>query len=78
MTERVYTLPYTVENVDKMFEGQQKNRVSMSIFEESDMGAILPRQVTSFEDFRNKSFDELYKVVPLVESESVRANKQHK
>ena len=78
LNERVYMLPYTPENVDAMFEGQQKNRVSMSIFEETEMGAILPRQVTSFEDFRNKSFDELYKVVPLVESESVRANKQHK
>jgi hypothetical protein len=75
LSERVYTVPYTPENVDKMFEGQQKNRVSMVIFEESEMGAILPRQITNFEEFRNKAFDDLYKPVPLVESDNITRHK---
>lgn len=75
LNERVYTVPYTPENVDKMFEGQQKNRVSMSICEETELGAILPRQVTSFEDFRNKPFDDLYKPMPLVESDNITRQK---
>jgi hypothetical protein len=75
LNERVYTLPWTPENVDIMFEGQQKNRVSMVIFEDSEMGAILPRQITNFDDFRSKSFDDLYKPVPLVESDNITRQK---
>jgi hypothetical protein len=70
--EKVFTVPFTPEEVDKYLEGQNVRRVSLVVAEETETGTITPRQVTNLDHFKNKPFDDLYYVQQPATNESTK------
>jgi hypothetical protein len=58
-SEKIFTVPFSPEEVDKYLEGQMARRVMLSVAEETETGAVMPRQVTTLEAFKNASFESL-------------------
>jgi hypothetical protein len=63
--ERVYDLLFTPENLDDILKGQDVRRISFIAAEDFGNGPVRPLQIQSLDDFRNKTFDELYKFTPI-------------
>ncbi len=57
--ERIFTVPFTPEEVDNYMQGQMSRRVALSVAEETETGAIMPRQVINLEAFKTASFESL-------------------
>ena len=58
---KIYTLVFSVENVDSLYNmvpEPEKRRLTFSVKDEAAAG--IAKNVKTYEEFRNKSFDELY------------------
>ena len=76
---RIYTLPFSPEALDQIYNDTpiaDKRRLTFSVKDEAAAGIV--RDIKKYEDLRNKSFDELYNVPPIVTAATAEQQQQIK